>query len=145
MFISQRYGSLAAGLPKFMLDSWNAISVVANTTLMIMSVVLTVNWFLGLTDASTNPAGWIHVTLSTIAVLVWIRALSFVIPIYPRLGPLLATMTKMVHEVGLRDPEGGGREVGGGGGMRVTKMAHEVGLRDPEGGGKKVGGVGGRE
>lgn len=41
----------------------------------------------------------VHLAMSGMAVAVWVRALSLVVPVYPSLGPLLTTVAHMVQEL----------------------------------------------
>ncbi|KAG1664114.1 hypothetical protein FOA52_011937 [Chlamydomonas sp. UWO 241] len=99
MFVRTKYGSLVMGIPEYTSDSWNVINILTNTVLMVMSVVLIYYYADGNGDFSADSDQWVHMTLATTAVLVWVRALSLVVPVYPSLAPLLSTMSKMVAEV----------------------------------------------
>ena len=71
-----------------------------NVILLVVSSLKLLQ-FRGLDDFDDRTArdGFIHVTFCSVAILVWIRSLSIIIPVYPRLGPLLNTIFKMVADV----------------------------------------------
>ncbi len=41
----------------------------------------------------------LQLAFCTMAVFVWLRSLSFVVPVFPRLGPLLITVARMLNEL----------------------------------------------
>ncbi|GLC35277.1 hypothetical protein PLESTB_000581800 [Pleodorina starrii] len=95
-FVHFRYGSLAR-LRKYLADPWNALSLVVNVGLLVLTSLKLAQDFGGMSPYKTADA--VHMCMATLAVFVWVRALGMAVPVYPSLGPLLNTVARMIEEV----------------------------------------------
>ncbi|GIL82564.1 hypothetical protein Vretifemale_11358, partial [Volvox reticuliferus] len=97
-FVHYRYGSLGR-IRRFMTDPWNALGLVVNGGLMVLTFLKLAQDFRAPGFPPYKSADTIHVCMATLAVFVWVRALGMAVPVYPSLGPLLNTVARMMEEV----------------------------------------------
>ncbi|GIL42495.1 hypothetical protein Vafri_457, partial [Volvox africanus] len=96
--VHYRYGSLSR-LRRIMTDPWNALGLVVNGGLMVLTCLKLAQDFGAPGFPPYKSADMIHVCMATLAVFVWVRALGMAVPVYPSLGPLLNTVARMMEEV----------------------------------------------
>lgn len=97
-FVMLKYGDLTK-INNFLKDPWEILNTFTNIVLFVLCTFLLVEYAKNDPPTMADRTGWLHMCLSTTGVFVWLRALKVVIPVYPSLGPLLTTVSKMMAEV----------------------------------------------
>lgn len=82
-----------------MADPWNAINLLTNLTLLILSITKLADFQQNNPEQLAARRSVIQIAFCSVAVFMWIRTLSIVIPVYPKLGPLLGTIYRMIGAI----------------------------------------------
>ena len=97
-YLNLKYGGIDR-LLRYLDDPWNSVNVLTNLTLLILSTIKLSEFNLKNPTSLAARDSAIHIAFSTCSVLMWVRTLGVLIPVYTRLGPLLGTVYRMIGAV----------------------------------------------
>eukprot|EP00955_Chlamydomonas_euryale_P103851 365528-Chlamydomonas_euryale.AAC.1 len=80
-------------------DPWCALNLFTNLLLLVLSATTLVLYAADEEVQAERRDRWINIAFCSAGVLVWVRLLQLVVPVYHSLGPLLTTTAAMVSEV----------------------------------------------
>ncbi|MEW5301620.1 MAG: hypothetical protein WDW36_004469 [Sanguina aurantia] len=102
-FVRLKYGSLGM-LQRYAQDPWNSLNLFVNSALVVLLAARL--WYgsdsqVAFDEGAPGVGGVspLQMAIAGMAPFVWVRSLSMVVPIYPSLGPLLATVANMFSEL----------------------------------------------
>lgn len=87
-YINLKYGGIDR-LLRYLDDPWNSVNLFTNLSLLVLSSVKLSSFSSEASSVLDARRAPIHILLCTVAPLIWVRTLAAIIPVYPRLGPLL--------------------------------------------------------
>ncbi|GAX80101.1 hypothetical protein CEUSTIGMA_g7539.t1 [Chlamydomonas eustigma] len=97
-FIIYKYGSFS-GVIQYAGDPWHGLSLFTNTYLLVLSIFNAINQLESLSFIGGDEGTWLQLCICSAAPLVWLRALYILMPIYPNLGAMLITISRMLAAI----------------------------------------------